>query len=226
MCAFEQMPALEELCLSVAPPAGTGHALVFCSPEWHGSFPWPRLKRLVVSYPDPDDKLYSLLFIADTLQCLDLRCWPRHYIHLSPDDRVHMRQLRWRSPILTSFELLRLFGRCHSRHLTELAIEYSEDEDDLELLKNIPISFPNLETLIFYRYRRLRTDNVPIRAIGEALAFHPRLRVVYAHLDLSGTPQPWVNCYYRNANDRLARHRQVLVDAARELAQGLEDNRQ
>ncbi|KAI9061787.1 hypothetical protein FKP32DRAFT_1594317 [Trametes sanguinea] len=217
---FEHMPALEELSLQLARATGTGSALVFCPAEWSGQFPWPRLRRLVVSYPDPDDLLYPLLASASALQCLDLRCWPRHYIHLSLDDRIHMTQLRWRSPILKSSELLRLLSQCRSHSLSELAIEYTEDEEDLELLRHIPLFFPNLEILFVHRYRKSGNENVPIRAIGQALASSSRLRVVYAHLDLYGTPEPWVNLYNRRS-DKLAHHLRSLVESARELAQVL-----
>ncbi|KAI9061776.1 hypothetical protein FKP32DRAFT_1575453 [Trametes sanguinea] len=159
---FERMPLLEELCLEISRPAVAGRTLILCPPDWSGPFPWPRLKRLVVSYPDPDDPLFAHIPSIGTLLHLDLRCWPRHYVHRSLDDRVYMASLDWRSPILNSSELLRLLSRCPTSSLLELAIEYSEGEDDLELLRHIPAFFPKLTRLTIYRYRRPGVDSVPL----------------------------------------------------------------
>ncbi|KAI9061771.1 hypothetical protein FKP32DRAFT_1604722 [Trametes sanguinea] len=220
LCAFGRMPALEELRLEMSRPIDAEPTLVFCPADWSGPFPWPRLKRLIVSYPDPDDPLWSQISRAGDLQHLELRCWPRHYLHHSLDNRVHMAHLGWHSPILLASELLYLLSRCRSSNLLRLDIEYSEDEDDLELLRHIPIFFPNLESLTIHRYRRSNTANVPIHAIGEALAPLSRLQVIYLHLDLNGAPHPWARCGPRGDLE-MARHYQALEDASHFLARSL-----
>ncbi|KAI9061786.1 hypothetical protein FKP32DRAFT_1630794 [Trametes sanguinea] len=217
---FERMPLLEELCLEAPRPADTGRTLVLCPPNWSRPFPWPRLKRLVVSYPDPDDPLFAHVSSSGTLQRLDLRCWPRHYVHLTLDDRVYMASLKWRSPILKSSELLCLLSRFPAPSLLELAIEYSEDEGDMRLLRCIPVLFPNLTSLTIYRYRQPGVDSVPLRAIGQALSALSCLQICYMHLDLKGAPEPWASTYNRRDNG-MAQHKRALANAADIIAQEL-----
>ncbi|TBU54747.1 hypothetical protein BD310DRAFT_935218 [Dichomitus squalens] len=62
-------------------------------PIWPASspcatLPWQRLRYLSVSYPDPEDEVYSHL--PTTLRSLALRCWPRHYLHTLPHDAEAM----------------------------------------------------------------------------------------------------------------------------------------
>ncbi|KAI0329945.1 hypothetical protein GY45DRAFT_824611 [Cubamyces sp. BRFM 1775] len=184
---FGRMPALRELYLHVAHHPNTSRA-VFAPRGWMEPFPWPELKTWSISFPDPDDPIYS--FIPNSLRHLALRCWPRHYVHFEWPDRSFVWALGWCSPILTASEMLRLITRCGSPHLSELDIEYVEDGAEMALLRQVTLAFPNIKGLIIHRYRRRGADYIPIREIGEALAPLTRLEVLYLHPDLKTAPHP------------------------------------
>ncbi|KAJ8502090.1 hypothetical protein ONZ51_g186 [Trametes cubensis] len=182
---FSRMPALRELKLNVAHSPAAGRA-AFCPIDWTGPFPWPELRTWTVSFPDPDDPIYSLI----------------------PS---------WGSPILAASEMLRLVARCCSPHLRELDIEYTEDSGEIDLLRRIPLAFPNLNRLMIHRYRQRGADYIPIREIGESLAPLSRLEVLYLHLDLKSTPHPLAP-YNDHGSEEFLRFEASLLESASIIA--------
>lgn len=160
IAVFERMPALRELVLETACASKMGRNL-FCPSGWTGRCPWPELTSLVVSYPHPDDLLYTHL--PYTLRRLTLRCWPRHYVTLLPHEAHYVADdMGWFSPIVSSSEMLQILSRCPPSNLEELELEFEEDEHDLELFTLIPLIFPNLVKLTVLRYRKWGNPEVPV----------------------------------------------------------------
>ncbi|KAL7281105.1 hypothetical protein ACG7TL_004412 [Trametes sanguinea] len=165
---FGQMPALQELVLKLGHREGTP-LLRLCPSHWTRPLPWPGLKTLTLTYPDPSDPLYSLL--PDTLRSLTLRCWPRHYN--------------------ADFYESCILRRCQLSSLHTLEIEYMADAMDIDPLRTISQAFPNLTSLTIYRYMPNDTDDVPVLEIGQALKPLSRLTYLYLHLDFPDTPSPF-----------------------------------
>ncbi|KAI0630113.1 hypothetical protein C8Q77DRAFT_243583 [Trametes polyzona] len=148
--AFGRMPALEELVLRM-PSTSQVARTVLLPPDWTGPIPWPNLKTLFVSYPDPHDPVYSLL--PPGLRRLELRCWPRRYFHFLRWERPMMCHLGWHDRILTASGMIEILSRCRVHDLEVLDVEFEEDERDVELFRLIASQFPNLTTLTVFRYR-------------------------------------------------------------------------
>lgn len=127
--------------------------------------PWRDLETLTISYPHPADEWYSSL--SSTLRRLDLRCWPRHYVHILPhDQRTIVDILKWHSPIITSSDMLNILRRCRTSDarssLRQLDLEFREDHMDRALFQFIPLAFPNLTFLQIHRYRQIGHLDVPV----------------------------------------------------------------
>ncbi|KAI0762116.1 hypothetical protein BD413DRAFT_606835 [Trametes elegans] len=210
------LPALEELQLNTARRANS--RLTFCPPNWSGKSPWPRLRSLSVSYPEPDDPLYSHL--PPSLRCLALRCWPRHYVHLIAHDCLTFYKLGWRSPLLTATEMCRVLSRCRSSLIEELDVEFLQDEADLDVFRLVASAFPNLQTLTIHRYRQYGCYDVPLQEIGEALSPLARLRFAYFHLDFKDMPHPFA-LYGQVAEAELQRFYRTVETSADILARTL-----
>lgn len=154
-----RMPNLRVLKLELAQRSGEGPRRV-CPPGWAGGLPWPKLEVLTVSYPHPDDGLYSHL--PSSLQELTLRCFPRRYVAAATGRegefmRSHMYDSGWcPSPPSSSAMILGMLRRCGSSlvRLRHLDIEFEESEEDVQLLRHIATAFPTLTFLQFLRYRK------------------------------------------------------------------------
>ncbi|KAI9067426.1 hypothetical protein FKP32DRAFT_1553269, partial [Trametes sanguinea] len=182
---FSQMPALQELVLTLGHPAGTDlHWL--CPPNWTGPLPWQELKTLSLTYPDPNDPVYT--WLPHTLRHLVLRCWPRHYNFETSETRPTVEGLGWDSPIQSSSAVLDILRRCQCSQLDSLEIEFIADDSDMELFRHISHAFPDLSTLTVYRYRPRHMVNVPVVEIGETLRPLRCLRYLSLYLDLFETP--------------------------------------
>ncbi|CDO69231.1 hypothetical protein BN946_scf185042.g133 [Trametes cinnabarina] len=185
---FGQMPALQELVLTVGHRDGS-ELMRLCPLGWAGPLPWPELKTLIMSHPDPDDLLYSSL--PGTLRHLALRCWPRHYFFQLYATRMILDDYRWSSPILSFAAMAKILRQCQSDRLDKLEIEFTGDQADIDLFRLISHAFPNLSTLMIYRYRPRSVDSeVPVVEIGKALEPLSRLRYLYLHLDFPEAPHP------------------------------------
>ncbi|OSD01349.1 hypothetical protein PYCCODRAFT_1436582 [Trametes coccinea BRFM310] len=185
---FGQMPALQELVLKLGHRGGTP-LLRLCPSNWTRPLPWPELKTLTLTYPDPSDPLYSLL--PDTLRSLALRCWPRHYNAYFIESWSAAQGYGWTSPILGSRSLDSILRRCQLSSLHTLEIEYMADALDIDPLRTISQAFPNLTSLTIYRYMPNDTDDVPVLEIGQALKALSRLTYLYLHLDFPDVPNPF-----------------------------------
>ncbi|KAI0327876.1 hypothetical protein GY45DRAFT_1078847 [Cubamyces sp. BRFM 1775] len=210
------MPFLRSLRVSL-PQGSKSHRVVMQRARQVASFPCQDLEDLTVSFPDPDDVVYSQL--PPTLRRLALRCTPRHYNHRYRFEQKTLMQLGLRSPILTAFELLSVLRRCRSELLQELELEYEEDERDEELLTNISTYFPALRILTLYRYRR-RDSEVDLSAVELAQALSPlrSLRMLRLHLDHSNAPHP-LSAYMPDVPPGAwCRHAELLTKTAYTLA--------
>ncbi len=158
MAFLGHMPQLASLTLDFAHPDGESR-----QPIWphNAEFicPWQNLESLSITYPHPEDELYSHL--PPSLRQLSLRCWPRHYIYLAPEERHHLIMLGWRSPISTSSEMLAALRACTLTLLDQLDIEFEEDPGDGALFR-LPTLFPNLTVLTIHRYRSRSSEVVPV----------------------------------------------------------------
>ncbi|CDO74237.1 hypothetical protein BN946_scf185031.g2 [Trametes cinnabarina] len=183
------MPQLQTLVLELAPPAGATPRQRICPKddrELDRPCPWPDLLTFSIAYPDPDDTIYSLL--PHTLRSLSLRCWPRHYIHVDWPAFTRGQTLGWQSPILSAAELLRIIQHRQWPCLSDLDIEYRQDECEKELLEALPAACPNLTTLTLHRYRMPGADDIDMTMLAQALAPLAHLRDLRLHLDFSQHP--------------------------------------
>ncbi|KAL7278009.1 hypothetical protein ACG7TL_007966 [Trametes sanguinea] len=158
---------------------------------WLNGSPWklsfPDLESLTISYPDPEDGLFSSL---PQLRRLSLRCWPRHYLHQFAREKQEMERNGWKSPITTSSEMLAVLRKCPSDALEELEIEYKADDCDAELLQSLSVLYPRIKVLTLLRYRNDTETEVPIDRLAHDLSTMAHVRVMRLHLDLPNAPDP------------------------------------
>ena len=160
MPVLARMPKLHVLNLELSQPLGIERQLM-CPADWNAGCPWPNLETLLISYPHPNDQIYTLL--PSTLRTLALRCWPRHYLHQLPSSQMAMDKGTWYSPILTSSEMLSILRRCDTsgslRNVEHADLEFQEDDRYIELYRLISSVFPNVTSLTIHRYRQHGTDD-------------------------------------------------------------------
>ncbi|KAH9930631.1 uncharacterized protein B0H18DRAFT_930243 [Fomitopsis serialis] len=118
---------------------------------YEGSFPWPELECLVVSFPDPRDEVYDHL--PSSLRALSLRCWPHLHVQKQPSDIDPAHDRPDHRALLSSSAILSILRRCSSLDLDHLEIEYRADDKDDALLRHIVQAFPHLTSLKIHRYR-------------------------------------------------------------------------
>ncbi|KAI9059322.1 hypothetical protein FKP32DRAFT_1580076 [Trametes sanguinea] len=218
IAVFSAMPNLRSLTFLSTQKSETRRELI-----WPEGAPWTyscaHLEHLQISFPDPNDRIFSHL--PPSLRKLSLRCWPRHYLHHHAHERKVMDQNGWRSPIPTSSEMLRVLKRRPSRCLTELEIEYIEDDGDEQLLRAISALFPNLEALTLVRYRRRGETHVPVDRMAQDLSTAARLRILRVHLDFSSDFHPYAAFMRRASAEDLTTFAKVRHDAAELFANHL-----
>ncbi|KAH9835698.1 uncharacterized protein C8Q71DRAFT_836425 [Rhodofomes roseus] len=181
------MQGLRCLSLKLSPPPDTTPQLLW-PPDHTGSFPWPELERLVISYPRADDDIYSHL--PSSLRALSLRCW----------EHVCDQQWSWGygftyppnyDSILRSSTLLSVLRQCKSLNLDHLEIEYIADETDDALLQYIATTFPRLTSLKMHRHRsESEESDISVAHIAHELAPLSHLRRLKMSLDFESTPRP------------------------------------
>lgn len=113
------------------------------------------LRSLKVSYPHPDDPIFSCL--GDGLTALSLRDAPRHCFH----ERYTPASPFSSSPILTSFECLTILKRISAPSLSVLELVYHADTAEDELLQYLTRTFPLLQELELHRYKASPDESVP-----------------------------------------------------------------
>jgi len=153
------------------------------------SFPWPELERLIISYPDPRDKIYDHLPLS--LRALSLRYWYHLYV------QRQFAQFGASHPpaydcLLSSSAMLSILRRCSRLDLNHLEIEYRADDEDDALLQHIAMSFPRLISLKIHRYRchteKREGRNAPVARIAHTLTPLIHLRRLKLYLDLLQAP--------------------------------------
>ena len=157
------MPRLRILSLDLAANHTIDHRHLIWPAGVLVSYPWPELTELTVSFPHPDDELYSHL--PPTLRKLSLCCWPHIYERTRPWYQwdVHPSdELGWQQTLPTSSETLKILSRCRTPFLSRLAIEYQADASDSDMLSCLTSSFPRLQFLELYRYRDPIDDIIPV----------------------------------------------------------------
>ncbi|KAI9060666.1 hypothetical protein FKP32DRAFT_1678979 [Trametes sanguinea] len=184
-------PKLQTLVLDLAPPPGATPRLKICPPRFgihsQDTFPWPELLKLSIAYPDPDDALYAVL--PHTLRSLALRCWPRHYIYADWLAFGVNPAYGWQSPILTSTELLSIIESRAWHGLSELDIEYAQDEHEERLLRSLAVACPNLTNITLHRYRSTDADDdIDITMLAQSFAPLTQLRDLRLHLNFVQQP--------------------------------------
>ncbi|OJT02131.1 hypothetical protein TRAPUB_7426 [Trametes pubescens] len=141
-----------------------------------------RLRSLTVSYPNPEDPIFS--YVGDDLTSLSLRDSPRHYFQ----SRYVYRALPAIYPILSASECLAILKRISAPRLLFLELVYQTDAAEDELLQYLPHAFPLLEELELHRYKVHRKDTVPYLHIARTLTAVKYLRALYLNLDITGSP--------------------------------------
>ena len=152
---ISEMPVLRTLALETALPCDMERQAVWP----RGSslrFPFPELEELVVSFPHPEDQLYSHL--PPTLRSLSLRCCPHHCVYVWTPDTC----MCWHSPISRASELLRILSSVKLPLLRQLQLEYIADHGDAALLDTVSDSFPHLSSLEIHRFRDVDISDVSV----------------------------------------------------------------
>ncbi|KAF7317874.1 hypothetical protein MKEN_00875300 [Mycena kentingensis (nom. inval.)] len=139
------LPALRDLSVVVAQSPASAPRVRLLNAPMNGS---SNLSSLVVSYPDPDDRIFDISLTQ--LRSLALRGYYQ-LLHGQP-------VTRWTIPILFSAECLYILSKQTMRQLQELKIVYAASgPDDDALLRFLPSAFPNLRQLELHRYRASST---------------------------------------------------------------------
>ncbi|EIW53496.1 uncharacterized protein TRAVEDRAFT_74801, partial [Trametes versicolor FP-101664 SS1] len=111
-----------------------------------------RLRSLTISYPNPEDPIFS--YIGDGLTSLSLRDSPRHYFA----SRYSRRYLPAIFPILRASECLAILKRVSAPRLSVLELVYQTDAAEDELLQYLPMAFPLLQEIELHRYKASLKD--------------------------------------------------------------------
>ncbi|EIW53487.1 uncharacterized protein TRAVEDRAFT_74794 [Trametes versicolor FP-101664 SS1] len=144
------------------------------------------LRSLTVSYPNPDDPIFSCL--GDGLTALSLRDAPRHCFH----ERFTPASPCSSSPILSSSECLTILKRISAPSLSVLELVYHADAVEEELLQYLTRTFPLLQELELHRYKAFPDESVPYLHIARTLSSVKYLRALYLNLDIRDGPyKPW-----------------------------------
>ncbi|TBU37639.1 hypothetical protein BD309DRAFT_994977 [Dichomitus squalens] len=145
---ISRMPNLRKLALLFSLPwDGQSQKQAVWPRECSLDFLFPDLEELAISYPDPEDCLYSHL--PPTLRRLSLQCCPHHCIHVWKPGTSRY----WRSPIPHASHLWRILSNVKAPLLQHLQLEYITDHADGALLESIATSFPTMSSLEIHRFR-------------------------------------------------------------------------
>lgn len=154
---FAGMPKLHVLELELALRKNVnGHYLQLWPFRHEARFPWPVLVDLVVSFPSPEDRIYSHLPRS-------MRCTPHRFFYSrKPHGLNHLHSL-----ILHATEMLEILSNVDAPHLEELHLEYHADAAEDELLVCVARRFPHLTSLVIHRFQSSKGNDVT--AVGRHL---------------------------------------------------------
>ncbi|KAI1792108.1 hypothetical protein LXA43DRAFT_360889 [Ganoderma leucocontextum] len=176
---FSGMSRLRVLNLALALPPGVHRKQLMLWPEGYESqLPWPDLEALTVSFPDPEDGIFSRLPLS--LRRLSLRCTPHHCLRLWERNQY----LCYRSPILHASEMLEVLTKLSAPLLDSLQLEYRANDADDDLLRCISDKFPNVRSLEVQRFLASCNDTISVANIGRRLAPLRSLHTLRAHFQL------------------------------------------
>lgn len=113
--------------------------------------PWPELEDLDITYPDPEDRLYSHL--PPTLKRLSL---DRFTFFAGYNWTWYKWAGPWTRPqdvpMPRAREIWQIARKCNTPNIRILKLEYLTDDDEDKLLTYIPKAFPHLESIHLCRY--------------------------------------------------------------------------
>lgn len=150
-----RMPNLRSLSIEVAQSSGMLRPHLLKVPSYNVY----HLRSLTVSYPNPDDPIFSCL--GDGLTALSLCDAPRHCFH----ERYTPASPFSSSPILASSECLTILKRISAPSLSILELVYHADAAEDELLQYLTRTFPLLQELELHRYKASSDESVPYVSI-------------------------------------------------------------
>ena len=156
---FSSMPSVQSLAFELSEPENAVAGMIWPKGS-SATFPWPNLKRLCVSCPNPTDEIY--MHLPPSLRALALRSWPHECIRIYYERRAHLRpswlqgyRRRWRSHFLsTPRNLAQVLQKCEPSLFSSLELEYRVDAQEPELLQVLAVKFSHLTTLEVHRFRR------------------------------------------------------------------------
>ncbi|KAH9930632.1 uncharacterized protein B0H18DRAFT_930250 [Fomitopsis serialis] len=213
------MQDLRSLSLELDVTSGT-NTQVLWPPGYDGSFPWPELEHLLISFPDPRDEVYDHL--PSSLRALSLRCWPHIHVQQEPSDIDAVDDRPDHNALLGSTAIRSILRRCSLLDLDHLEIEYRADDEDDALLRQVAATFPRLTSLKIHRYRSAfeiqEQRDVPMVSrhlpppgdnsslltyvlqehIAQMLAPLTRLRLLKIYLELACTPRLKLGMMFRS----------------------------
>lgn len=151
------MPHLESLYLELAQVSGEPCLRIIPPSLSSTSLSLSGLRSLTITYPSPDDQIFSRL--PATLCHLSLRDCPRVYRRVFRSDRAP----RLIHPLPDCQALLQILQASNLRSLQSLELTYEVDANETELLYHLGSAYPSLRRLELHRYRPLESDDdVPI----------------------------------------------------------------
>ncbi len=114
-------------------------------PYWTVNNPLPQIEELTVTHPHSEDLLYTHL--PTSIRRMSLCCRPCYALQLwHPDDYG-----RWKSPLSSASELLRILSGSSLPCLTHLGLDYSQDREEEQLLQHLSDSYPHLNSVELHR---------------------------------------------------------------------------
>ncbi|KAI0711825.1 hypothetical protein C8T65DRAFT_807425 [Cerioporus squamosus] len=114
-------------------------------PNWTVDDALPQIDELTVAHPHPEDLLYTHL--PSSIRRLSLCCAPCCALQLwFPDD-----YRRWKSPLPSASELLRILSGSTLPHLTHLGVDFNPDGREEELMQHLSDAHPHLSSIELHR---------------------------------------------------------------------------
>lgn len=149
------MPELRSVALAVAHPHAAPPLILL--PE--GAIPSPNLchlRRFVISFPHPEDRIFQYLPVC--LRELSLRDTPRHWYRKTHQFGLDQLTESFGSPLLTCHGAMRIFSVMQCANLERLELVVREDEYEEQMLDQVARACPRLHFLELHRYR-IGVDN-------------------------------------------------------------------
>ncbi|KAH9831541.1 uncharacterized protein C8Q71DRAFT_781076 [Rhodofomes roseus] len=175
---FAGMPKLRVLSLELSLPKGGDRQVLQLWPKNHEArFPWPDLEDLTVSFPSPDDRIYSHL--PPTMRCLSLRCTPHHCFYMWQSRKLS----RIESPITHASEMLEILSQIEAPRLEYLQVEYCADAAEDDLLRHMTQRCSQLRSMEIHCIRPYNRSSLSDTDLALHLAKLSNLSTLRAYID-------------------------------------------